>query len=71
MYCIVVCSCMYNVHVSIGTTHYTTTTPIIAAEGNHGCKGGLMDNAFRYLERYEDETELAYPYKAEVRLTTV
>ena len=25
-----------------------------------------MDNAFRYLERYEDETEQEYPYHAEV-----
>lgn len=26
-----------------------------------------MDNAFRYLERYADETEREYPYRAEVR----
>lgn len=35
------------------------------AEGNHGCKGGLMDNAFRYLETHKDETEAEYPYRAE------
>ncbi|XP_003382719.1 PREDICTED: cathepsin L1-like [Amphimedon queenslandica] len=35
--------------------------------GNNGCKGGLMDNAFRYLETVAgDMTEEAYPYLAEV-----
>jgi cathepsin L len=33
--------------------------------GNHGCKGGLMDNAFRYLRVYKDELESSYPYTAE------
>ena len=37
-----------------------------ALYGNHGCKGGIMDNAFRYLETHKDETEAEYPYKAEV-----
>ena len=27
-----------------------------------------MDNAFRYFERYEDETESEYPYKAKVTI---
>jgi len=30
--------------------------------GNLACNGGLMDNAFSYLEDYSIETEAAYPY---------
>ncbi|XP_019864005.1 PREDICTED: cathepsin L1-like isoform X1 [Amphimedon queenslandica] len=34
--------------------------------GNHGCKGGLMDNSFRYLETVAgDMSEEMYPYTAE------
>ena len=36
--------------------------------GNHGCKGGLMDNAFRYWEQCKDETEADYPYEAKVHI---
>ena len=36
--------------------------------GNGGCQGGLMDDAFRYLESVKGlETEQEYSYKAEVR----
>ncbi|WP_411022872.1 C1 family peptidase [Salmonella sp. s51228] len=35
--------------------------------GNHGCEGGLMDNAFRYLERNLEELESDYSYEPKDR----
>lgn len=45
------------------------SNPNYYISGDHGCKGGLMDNAFRYIEKNQGiDKEVSYPYEGKVCL---